>query len=142
MRDTSFYFDDGSIVLSAPGSEEDKDEAEFWGEDAGEHCPRNVCWITFYSNAADEDIAEKGALVYFRVHRSILDGESEVFRDMFVVGQRPTSATNGEIYDGVPLITMYDNAKDIRGFLRVIYKPLAKCRLSTALQFLLSQIAD
>lgn len=76
------------------------------------------------ANAADENIAEGGVLVYFRVHRSMLVGESEVFRDMFVVGQRSTSATNGEIYDGVPLITMYDKAKDIRGFLRAIYKPL------------------
>ncbi|KAL4266157.1 hypothetical protein AB1N83_000519 [Pleurotus pulmonarius] len=109
MHDNTFYFDDGSIVLAACSDYADEEKATYV-DTLGP------------TSSIDRSIANE-ITVYFRVHRSILVGESEVFKDMFIVGQTSASTTNAEVYDGVPLIVMQDKAEDVRGFLQAIYKP-------------------
>ncbi|KAF9500489.1 hypothetical protein BDN71DRAFT_1502146 [Pleurotus eryngii] len=40
-----------------------------------------------------------------------------------LIGKAFALTTNADINDGVPLVIVHDKAKDIRGFLQVIYKP-------------------
>ncbi|KAF4603796.1 hypothetical protein EYR40_000967 [Pleurotus pulmonarius] len=127
MHDNTFYFDDGSIVLAACSDYADEEKATYV-DTLGP------------TSSIDRSIANE-ITVYFRVHRSILVGESEVFKDMFIVGQTSASTTNAEVYDGVPLIVMQDKAEDVRGFLQAIYKPRSihlppglKCLLTSMLK--------
>ncbi|KAG8987399.1 hypothetical protein FRB90_003369, partial [Tulasnella sp. 427] len=58
--------------------------------------------------------------VVFRLLRSLLAGESEVFRDLFVVG----SDGQQDMYDGVPLITVDDDPDDLARIFGLLWKPL------------------
>jgi hypothetical protein len=60
-----------------------------------------------------------GDLIYFRVHKSILSKQSIVFRDMFSL----PSVSDVETYDGVPLVHVHDDAKELKQFLQGIYDP-------------------
>jgi hypothetical protein len=74
-RDEDFYFEDGSLILSAKNAD--------------------------------------GDLVYFRVHRSVLAKQSSVFKDMFSV----PSPSEVDMYDGLPLVHVHDEAKEVKEFI-------------------------
>ena len=52
----------------------------------------------------DGSVVLQAETTMFRVHRSILSAQSEIFKDMFAIPQSPTS-TDGTV-DGCPVITM------------------------------------
>jgi hypothetical protein len=58
-------------------------------------------------------------LVYFRVHKSVLAKNSLVFEDMLTM---PTPADH-DSYDGLPLVHLHDDAKDLKEFLAMLYDP-------------------
>ena len=69
--------------------------------------------VVLSAKDADDD------LVYFRVHKSVLAKNSLVFEDMLTM---PTPA-NQDSYDGLPLVHLHDNAKDLKEFLAMLYDP-------------------
>ncbi|KAH7924127.1 hypothetical protein BV22DRAFT_1035560 [Leucogyrophana mollusca] len=64
------------------------------------------------------------ATAVFRLHKSILASQSAVFADLFSL-PAPSKDTveSNEMYDGVPVVRMHDNAKDIEGLFRALYCP-------------------
>jgi hypothetical protein len=60
-----------------------------------------------------------GNTIYFRVHMSVLRKNSPVFRDMFSI----PSPVAIDLYDGVPLVHVHDDAKEMKEFLQVLYDP-------------------
>ena len=58
----------------------------------------------------------------FRVHRSVLCMQSTVFADMFAV-PAPTEPAAAEMYAGITLIRMPDDATDLGDLLKMIYDP-------------------
>ncbi|KAJ6587218.1 hypothetical protein DFH09DRAFT_1142912 [Mycena vulgaris] len=57
--------------------------------------------------------------IYFRLHRSILVKHSPVFADMFTMPPQPTV----DIYDGVPLFEMPEDADALRTLIALLYDP-------------------
>jgi hypothetical protein len=66
-------------------------------------------------SAKDDD----DTLVYFQVHKSILAKQSAVFDDMFSLPSPPVV----EQYNDLLLVHLHDNAKELKGFLQVMYDP-------------------
>lgn len=97
VKHTEFYFDDGSIVLSAHSTEVSLPGKEL--ESSGSSRP----------NASRK--------VVFRVHKSILRSASRVFADMFELSDGSAS----DIHDGVPLVHMPDSAEDVEAMLDMLY---------------------
>lgn len=117
MHDKQFYYSDGSLVLSAHGDAKDAEHVlAVVDSDKLPVLPA----IGGDSELANSPSANEDIIIYFRIHRSLLVEESTVIKDMFLVG----SSAEHELYDGVPLIALYDKASDVRGFLGAIYKPL------------------
>ena len=56
----------------------------------------------------------------FRVHRGILSYNSPVFSSMFTL---PNNANSQEMFDGVPVVSVFDNAEDFAELLRALYEP-------------------
>lgn len=81
-RSEEFYFEDGSIVLSAKDAD--------------------------------------GNLVYFRIHKSILARQSAVFNAMF---SAPSPPPEVDMYDGLPLVRVHDEAEELKEFIQVLYDP-------------------
>ncbi|KAI0067097.1 hypothetical protein BV25DRAFT_1778203, partial [Artomyces pyxidatus] len=54
--------------------------------------------------------------VRFRVHRGILALHSIVFKDLFA-----TSGVGDDTFEGVPIVTLHDRAKDMRLLLQMIH---------------------
>lgn len=56
----------------------------------------------------------------FRVHRSILSAQSEIFKDMFAIPQSPTGSDS--TIDGCPVVTMMgDTTQDWENALLAVY---------------------
>lgn len=108
MHDKSFYFSDGDVVLSAPGNAGD-DEAIAVAIEAS-----NSIITPAYSQSP-------AAVVYFRIRKALLTEQPSMFTDMFEVVN--SSLSEQDLYDGVPLIALHDEASHVRGFLRVLSKP-------------------
>jgi len=60
-----------------------------------------------------------GNFVYFRIHKSVLAKQSSIFKDMFSL---PPPA-DMDVYDGLPLVQVHDNSKELKEFLQVMYDP-------------------
>lgn len=60
--------------------------------------------------------------VVFRVHQSVLSLHSPVFASMFTLPP-PSNTSERELYDGVPLVRMYDHSSDLSELLRALYHP-------------------
>ncbi|KLO13612.1 hypothetical protein SCHPADRAFT_940272 [Schizopora paradoxa] len=74
------------------------------------------------SSASSSD--ERSSMV-FRVHKSVLSRQSQVFSDMFALPtQSTTSVDNDDIMDGLPLIRMHDSAEEIEALLKYLYDPI------------------
>ena len=58
-------------------------------------------------------------LLYFRVHKSVLAKNSLVFEDMLTM---PTPADQ-DLYDGLPLVHLHDDANHLKEFLGMLYDP-------------------
>jgi hypothetical protein len=71
-------------------------------------------------SATAKDPTESQNLVYFRVHKSVLAKHSLVFEDMLTI---PTPADQ-ELYDGVPLVHLHDDAGEVKEFIGMLYNPL------------------
>ncbi|KAG9217943.1 hypothetical protein CCMSSC00406_0008584 [Pleurotus cornucopiae] len=108
MRDKSFDFSDGDVLLSAP-SNAGGDEAIAVDAEASNS---NITLV--YSQTP-------AAVVYFRIHKALLTGHPSMFTDMFEVVN--PSLSEQDSYDGVPLIALHDEASHVRGFLRVLSQP-------------------
>ena len=59
-------------------------------------------------------IAENVAL---KLHRGVLARQSVVFQDMFAIPQ-PEST---EVFDGCPVVHLYDSASDLAIFIEILY---------------------
>lgn len=66
---------------------------------------------------------QENSYTLFRVHKSILALHCTVFRDMFGDGDAVHFDGVSEQSDGVPLMHLHDEAKDIEEFLRAFYHP-------------------
>ena len=60
-----------------------------------------------------------GDLKYFRVHNSMLSKQSIVFKDMLSM----PSPSEVDTYDGLPLVHVHDDVKELKQFLQAIYDP-------------------
>ncbi|KAF8148257.1 hypothetical protein B0H34DRAFT_737573 [Crassisporium funariophilum] len=70
----------------------------------------------------DGSIVIQASRCLFRVHRTILASQSEIFNDM--MGLPTTSEdTAGSTYEGVPLVVIPDNDEDFADLMTAIYKP-------------------
>jgi len=96
-------FMDGPSNLKRPRPDETRDE-DLYFEDG-----------SVILSAKDAD----GALVYFRIHKSVLERQSSVFKDMFSV----PSPAETDLYDGLPLVHVHDDSKELKEFLQVMYDP-------------------
>jgi len=94
---------DGPSNLKRPRPDETRDE-DLYFEDG-----------SVILSAKDAD----GALVYFRIHKSVLERQSSVFKDMFSV----PSPAETDLYDGLPLVHVHDYSKELKEFLQVMYDP-------------------
>ncbi|TDL25286.1 hypothetical protein BD410DRAFT_896201 [Rickenella mellea] len=59
----------------------------------------------------------------YKVHKSILSMHSPVWRDMFGLPQSFNSPASGDCYNGVPVVILPDDVKDVDDLLSAIYKP-------------------
>ncbi|KII89405.1 hypothetical protein PLICRDRAFT_53836 [Plicaturopsis crispa FD-325 SS-3] len=67
-------------------------------------------------NGGDSE-SETKVVTYFRVHKTVLASHAGVFKDMFSI----TPPAVMEEYDGVPLVILHDDPKDLKAFLHIIY---------------------
>ncbi|KAI5119035.1 hypothetical protein M0805_001858 [Coniferiporia weirii] len=116
-RHPTLYFADGNIVLSALSAPHSKLS-----------CAVNI--IPEASNLSTPNT------LLFRVHKSLLQENSVVFRDMLELGE--ASSELDEKYDGVPMVQMPDTAEEVEDILKVFYRPwdiwLRKYHPDTCLQ--------
>jgi hypothetical protein len=63
-------------------------------------------------------------LCMFRVDRVYLTRNSSVFRDMLSVSSPPGHGDTPEMYDGVPVIRLPDDADDLGNVLGLLYNTL------------------
>ncbi|KLO16513.1 hypothetical protein SCHPADRAFT_848101 [Schizopora paradoxa] len=69
--------------------------------------------------------------VLFRVHKSLLIEQSEVFESMFDIPQGDSKSTeNAEYYDRAPLVRLPDTAEEVSGLLNALRDPLTLCEPS------------
>lgn len=71
-------------------------------------------------NIVLEAISSNGAHHVFRVHRSLLCRQSDIFAEMFAVASSPASASQN-MYEGCSLIHMPDDSQDLADLLRMMY---------------------
>ena len=77
--------------------------------------------VTLYKATGDLVIArDSEETVLYRVHSAILAEHSPVFADIFTL---PVAYEGVEKYDGVSLVHLLDNAKDVSALLEVLYTP-------------------
>ncbi len=65
--------------------------------------------------------------ILFRVHKSVLSRQSQVFNDMFALPDNSSLNHVGdekEILEGFPLVRMHDSAEDIEALLKYLYDPV------------------
>lgn len=62
------------------------------------------------------------SFVLFRIHRWLLAHHSPIFRDMLSLPY-PRSAGTDEIYDGVSVVKLTDDARDVESLLQILYFP-------------------
>jgi hypothetical protein len=67
-------------------------------------------------------LTASGETQLFCVHQSFLSAQSSVFADMFSLPV-PNPVTHNEIYNGLPLVRMSDNAEDVESLLKALYDP-------------------
>ncbi|KAI5119034.1 hypothetical protein M0805_001857 [Coniferiporia weirii] len=117
FRHPTLYFDDGNIVLSAVSNTHNE-------------------LLRAINNTPDGSDTSAPQTLLFRVHRSILMENSDIFRDMLELPESPSGVN--EKYDGVPVVQMPDSAKEIEDILKVFYRPwenqLQRCHPDTCLQ--------
>jgi hypothetical protein len=66
----------------------------------------------------DGNLILKAENSLFRVYSGPLAARSSVFKDMLAF---PPSAEGNERYDQCPIVTVYDNAKDMAFFLKAVF---------------------
>jgi hypothetical protein len=66
----------------------------------------------------DGSVVLQVEMTQFRVHRSVLSTNSDIFRDMFSV---PQPAEEGEVIDGCPVVHLPDSADDWTFVLQGLY---------------------
>ncbi len=67
----------------------------------------------------------------FLVHKSMLVLQSSVFRDMFALpavedldaGADEVVGLTPELYEGLPMVSLVDEGKDVEHLLKAIYEP-------------------
>ncbi|KAH8113883.1 hypothetical protein DFH11DRAFT_1743985 [Phellopilus nigrolimitatus] len=62
-------------------------------------------------------------VIMFRVHKSILALQSQIFADMFSLPSPDGSQDADDNYDGIPVVSMPDSAEEIECMLNVLYNP-------------------
>ncbi|KLO13611.1 hypothetical protein SCHPADRAFT_940271 [Schizopora paradoxa] len=66
--------------------------------------------------------SDKRLSMRFRVHKSVLSRESQVFSDMFALPiQYVKPISNDDIMEGLPFIRMHDSAEDVEALLKYLY---------------------
>lgn len=65
----------------------------------------------------DGNIVLEAQSVEFRVHKSILATNSQIFRDMFQMAQPSSQRT----VEGVPVVEMHDSPDDVQCMLTALY---------------------
>jgi|ERR1700683_2379007 hypothetical protein len=66
----------------------------------------------------DGSIVLQAEMTQFRVHRSVLSANSDIFQDMFSMAQ---PAEQGELIEGCPVVHLPDSAKDWTYVLGALY---------------------
>jgi len=66
----------------------------------------------------DGNLILKAENSLFRIYTGLLAARSSVFKDMLAF---PPPAEGNEMLDGCPIVTVYDNAKDMVFFLKAIF---------------------
>ena len=66
----------------------------------------------------DGNLILKAESSLFRIYGGLLGARSSVFKDMLAF---PPPAEGNEVFDGCPIVTVYDSAKDMIFFLKAIF---------------------
>ncbi|KZV62348.1 hypothetical protein PENSPDRAFT_692599 [Peniophora sp. CONT] len=67
--------------------------------------------------------ANNHTYTFFRVHKSLLGMNSVFFRDLFGGDSSSVFDASSEQYEGLPVMDMQDDPKDLEDFLRALYIP-------------------
>ncbi len=80
-------------------------------------------WISDGNIVLSATTQDTTRTILFRVHKSILSDQSDVFATMFGLpqGQRDGDI---ELYDGLPLVRLPDAAEEVEGLLNALRDPL------------------
>ena len=96
-----------------PSAPPDRIDSDLWLEDG-----------TLVLAAGEDYLSGR---VLFRVHKSVLCVHSAVFRSLFglTTSNQEYQDTGGDLeqYEGLPLLQVFDPAKDVKLLLEAIYKP-------------------
>lgn len=67
----------------------------------------------------DGNIVLQAENTFFRVHRSVLSTQSQIFKDTFAMPQGPSE--EDEVIEGCAVVQMSDAAEDVRSLISLLY---------------------
>lgn len=85
-------------------------------------------WLSDGNIVLSATTANGAKTVFFRIHRSLLSDESEVFASMFSLpseeGDLEGEERHVETYEGIPLVRLPDSSEDVESLLNSLRDPL------------------
>ncbi len=82
-------------------------------------------WVSDGNVVLSADSAQKTSTLLFRVHKSLLSEQSEVFASMFEIPQgEHVGDSQVDLYEGLPLVRLPDTSEEVCAVLDALRNPL------------------